>query len=55
MHIERMDEYHMARRVLVADVSGGRVIDRPSLSPATKVRLDANGWMVHRWPLAAEG
>ena len=24
-HVERMDEYRMARRVLVAEVSGGRV------------------------------
>ena len=24
-HVERMDEYRMARRVLIAEVSGGRV------------------------------
>ena len=24
-HVERMDEYRMARRMLMADVSGGRV------------------------------
>ena len=24
-HVERMDEYHMARSVLMAEVSGGRV------------------------------
>ena len=24
-HVERMDEYRMARRVLMAEVSGGRV------------------------------
>ena len=24
-HMERMDEYHIARRVFMADVSGGRV------------------------------
>ena len=24
-HVERMDDYHMARRVLMAEVSGGRV------------------------------
>ena len=23
-HVERMDDYHMARRVLMAEVSGGR-------------------------------
>ena len=27
-HIERMDEYRMARRVLMAEVSGGRVRGR---------------------------
>ena len=30
-HIERMDEYRMARRVLIADLSGGRVWGRPRL------------------------
>ena len=30
-HVERMDEYHMARRVLMAEVSEGRVRGRPSL------------------------
>ena len=25
VYVERMDEYHMARRVLMAEVSGGRV------------------------------
>ena len=28
-HVERMDEYRMARRVLTAVVSGGRVRGRP--------------------------
>ena len=28
-HVERMDEYRMARRVLMAEVSGGRVRGRP--------------------------
>ena len=28
-HVERMDEYHMARRELMAGVSGGRVRWRP--------------------------
>ena len=27
-HVERMDEYRMARGVLMAEVSGGRVRDR---------------------------
>ena len=30
-HVERMDDYSMARRVLMADVSGGRVRGRPRL------------------------
>ena len=30
-HVERMDEYHMARRVLMAEVSGGRVPGSPRL------------------------
>ena len=28
-HVERMDEYRMARRMLMADVSGRRVRGRP--------------------------
>ena len=31
-HVERMDEYRMARKVLMAEVSGGRVRGRPRLS-----------------------
>ena len=39
-HVERMDAYRMARRVLMAEVSGGRVRGRPRL-----------GWMNGgRWP-----
>ena len=30
-HVERMDEYRIARRVLMAEVSGGRVRGRPRL------------------------
>ena len=30
-HVERMDECRMARRVLMAEVSGGRVRGRPRL------------------------
>ena len=30
-HVERMDEYRMARRVLMAEVSGGRVRGKPRL------------------------
>ena len=40
-HMERMDEYSISRKVLVAEVSGGRVRGRPRL-----------GWMVHvKWTL----
>ena len=35
-HMEKMDEYRMARRVLMAEVSGGRVRGRPRLA----------GWIV---------
>ena len=30
-HVERMNEYRMARRLLIAEVSGGRVRERPRL------------------------
>ena len=30
-HVERIDDYHMARRVLMAEISGGRVRGRPRL------------------------
>ena len=30
-HVERMDEYSLARRVLMSEVSGGRVRGRPRL------------------------
>ena len=30
-HVERMDEYRMARMVLMEEVSGGRVRERPRL------------------------
>ena len=41
-HVERMDEYRMARRVLMAEVSGGRVRGRPRLGwmDGVKVALD---------------
>ena len=43
-HVERMDEYRMARRVLMAGVSGGRVRRRPRLSwmDVVKVRQQRN-------------
>ena len=31
-HVERMDEYRMARRVLMGKVSGGRIRGIPKLS-----------------------
>ena len=31
-HVERMDDYRMAIKVLMAEVSGGRVRVRPRLS-----------------------
>ena len=31
VHVERMDDYRMDRRVLMAEVSGGRVRGRPRL------------------------
>ena len=38
-HVERMDEYHMARRVLRAEVNGGRVRGRPRLGWMDGVKL----------------
>ena len=40
-HVERIDEYRMNRRVLMAEVSGGRVRGRAG-TRETEVRLD--GW-----------
>ena len=37
--VERMDEYRLAGRVLMADVSGGRVRGRPSLSLMDGVKM----------------
>ena len=47
-YVERMDEYHMARRVLMADVSGGRVQGRPRLGgmDGVKVALGSRGMTV---------
>ena len=44
-HVERMDEYRMARRVLMAEVSGGRVRRRPRLGwmDGVKVALGNRG------------
>ena len=47
-HVERMDEYRMARKVLMAEVSGGRVRGRPRLGwmDGGKVALGNRGMAV---------
>ena len=47
-HVERMDEYRMARGVLMAEVSGGRVGGRPGLGwmDGVKVALGNRGMTV---------
>ena len=47
-HVERMDEYRMARRVLMAEVSGGWVRGRQRLvwMDGVKVALGNSGMMV---------
>ena len=47
-HVERMDDYRMARRVLTAKVSGGRVRGRPRLGwmDGVKVALGNRGMTV---------
>ena len=47
-HVERMDEYCMARRVLMAEVSEGRVRERPRLGwmNSVKVALSNRGMTV---------
>ena len=45
-HVKRMDEYHMARRVLFAEVSGGWVWGRPRLGWMDVVKVAfGNGGM----------
>ena len=46
--VERMDEFRMARRVLMADESGGRVRSRPRLGwmDGVKVALGGRGMTV---------
>ena len=50
-HVERMDVFHTARRVLMADVSGGRVRDKPRLGwmDGIKMALGSRGkrWRLH--------
>ena len=38
-YVERMDMYHMARRVLLAEVSGGLVRGRPRLGRMDGVKV----------------
>ena len=47
-HVERRDDYRMARRVLMAEVSGGRVRGRPRLGwmDGVKVALCSRGMTV---------
>ena len=47
-HVERMDEYRMARRMLMAEVSGGRVRGRQRLGwmDGVKVALGNRGMTV---------
>ena len=47
-HVDRMDEYHMARSVLMAEVNGGRVrgILRLAWMDGVKVALGNRGMMV---------
>ena len=42
-HVERMNEYRLARRGLMAEVSGGRVRGRPRLGWVDGVKV---GWSV---------
>ena len=39
MHVERMDEYRLARRVLMAEISGGPVRGRPRLDWMDSVKV----------------
>ena len=47
-HVETMDEFRMARRVMMAEVSGGRVRGRPRLGrmEGVKVALGNSGMTV---------
>ena len=55
-HVERMDEYRMARRVLMAEGSGGRVRWRPRLGwmDGVKVALGNRGMTVEAARQCAE-
>ena len=55
-HVERMDEYRMARRLLMAEVSGGWVRGRPRLGwmDSVKVALGKRGMTVEAVRLCAK-
>ena len=55
-HVERMDEYRMARRLLMAEVSGGRVRERQRLGwmDGVKVALGNRGTKVEAVRQCAE-
>ena len=55
-HVERMDEYRMARKVLIAEVSGGRVRGRPRLGwmDGVKVAIGNRGMTVEAARQCAE-
>ena len=48
LHVKRMDEYRMARRVLMTEVTDGRVRGRPRLGwvDDVKMALDNGGMTV---------
>ena len=47
-HVERMDDYRMTRRVLMAEVSGGLVRGRPRLGWMDGVKVTGNRGMTWR-------
>ena len=55
-HVESMDDYRSARRVLIAEVSGGRVRGRPRFCwmDGVKVALGSRGMTVEAAPLCAK-
>ena len=55
-HVERMDEYLMARRVLMAEVSIGRVRGRPRFGwlDGVKVAMGNRGMTVEAVPQCAK-
>ena len=56
-HVEKMNDYRLARRVLMAEVSGGRVRGRPRLGwmDGVKVALGNKGITVEAARQCAKG